>query len=101
MSANPLTASGGIYTYDFTTAAGQAYGTGTQKNLGGGIYGMYAGDTNADGIIDNADISGPWSSDAGESGYMNADANMNGQADNKDKDNVWYFNMTKESQLPE
>ena len=101
MSSNPLSEAASIFTYDFTTSESQAYGTGALKNLGGGIYGMLAGDANADGTIDNDDISGPWSSAAGESGYLNADVNMNGQADNKDKDDVWILNTGMNSQVPD
>jgi len=35
ISAYPLTESGGVYTFDFTTPAGQAYGTDAQRDLGG------------------------------------------------------------------
>lgn len=100
MSSNPPTETGYVYVYDYTTSALQAYGTAAQKNLGG-VYGMLAGDANADGTIDNADITGPWSSTAGESGYLNADVNMNGQADNLDKDDVWILNTGMDSQIPD
>ncbi|MCD4789122.1 MAG: carboxypeptidase regulatory-like domain-containing protein, partial [Bacteroidales bacterium] len=76
ISAFPLTKTGGVYTYDFTTGAGQAYNSG-QKDIGG-VWGMAAGDGNGDGIADDLDISGTWASDAGESGYWRGDFNMNG-----------------------
>ena len=60
MSANALTEAGGVYTYDFTTGAGQAYGTGSQKNLGSGIYGLFGSDGNADGNITGDDKSNVW-----------------------------------------
>lgn len=101
ISSNPPIETGYVYVYDYTTSALQAYGTDPQKNIGGGIYGMLAGDANADGTINNNDIIGPWSSTAGESGYINADVDLNGQADNKDKDDVWILNTGMNSQVPD
>ena len=101
MSANPLTLSGGLYQYDFTTAAGQAHGTGAQKDLGGGVYGLFAGDFNADGTIDSDDRSMEWNPAAGTSGYLMTDGNLNGQADNLDKNDQWLPNEGESAQVPE
>ena len=100
MSAYPLTESGGIYTYDFTTPAGQAYGTDAQKNLGT-VYGMFASDGNADNVIDTLDISATWATDAGNSGYLNGDFDLDTQADNIDKNDVWLPNTGEECQVPD
>jgi hypothetical protein len=43
--------------YNFTTSASQAFNN-NQAHLGGGVYGIYAGDVNQDGII-NINDSGP------------------------------------------
>jgi len=51
MSANPITLSSTTTFYDFTTGLDKAYGTNSLKDLGGSIFGMYAGDVNGDGII--------------------------------------------------
>ncbi|MCD4736637.1 MAG: fibrobacter succinogenes major paralogous domain-containing protein, partial [Bacteroidales bacterium] len=99
LSANALTESGGVYSYDFTIPAGQAYGTDAQQNLGS-VYGMYAGDGNADGTVDDLDISGTWATDAGNAGYLNGDFDMDGQADNKDKNDVWLPNEGEDCQVP-
>jgi uncharacterized protein (TIGR02145 family) len=99
MSTYPLTESGGIYTYDFTIPVGQAYGTGAQKDLGS-VYGMFAADGNVDGTIDEFDITGTWATDAGNSGYLNGDFDLDTQADNKDKDDVWLVNEGEECQVP-
>jgi len=101
MSANALTESGGTYSYDFTTGAGQAYGTNAQKDLGGGVFGMYAGDFNADGTINSDDKTIVWGPGAGTSGYIMTDSNLDGQADNQDKNDAWLNNQGKSSQLPE
>jgi len=49
-------AKGATTTYDFTSAASQAYG-GNQVSLGGGLYGIYNGDNNQDGYVDPLDLS--------------------------------------------
>ncbi len=101
ISANAVTETGGIYTYDFTTSEAQAYGTGTTKELTSGIWGMIAADGNADGIIDNLDIENVWAPQTGEAGYKSGDFNMDTEVDNKDKDDVWVPNEGKGSQVPE
>ena len=101
MSAFPLTESEGIYSYDFTTASGQAYGTEPQKDLGNGIFGMLAGDANADGIIDNYDGTESWYLETGNSGYLNSDVNLNGESNNQDKNSYWYINLNEVAQIPE
>lgn len=89
MSASALALTTVSQVYDFTTAQSQAYGTNALKNLGGtGVFGMYAGDINNDGIIA---YSGPDNDRAGVylkigganvddfvSGYLNEDVNLNG-----------------------
>ncbi|MBN2174365.1 MAG: PKD domain-containing protein, partial [Bacteroidales bacterium] len=101
MSASPLNLSGGIYQYDFTSGAGQAYETNAQKDLGGGIFGLYAGDFNADGSINEDDKTVDWMDNAGLSGYMQTDGNLDGQADNLDKNDQWLQNQLKSTQVPE
>ncbi len=101
LSAYPLTESGGIYIYDFTTPTGQAYGTETQKNLGGGVYGLFGGDGNTDGSINTDDKTTVWSIEAGTVGYLNGDFNMDSQTDNSDKNDLWLPNVGSASQLPD
>ena len=99
MSANPITESGGIYSYDFAISADQAYGTNAQKNLVGVIYGMFGGNANTDGDINTNDKI-VWTNEAGTQGYKSADFNMNGQIENQDKNDVWVQNIGESSQLP-
>jgi len=101
LSAYPLTESGGVYSYDFTSPVGQAYGTDAEKNLGGGIYGLYGGDGNADGTIDTDDKTTVWSVEAGTGGYLNSDFNMDSQTDNSDKNDIWINNTGNSSQIPD
>jgi hypothetical protein len=100
ISAYPLSESGGSYTYDFTTAATQAYGN-NQNNLGSAQFGMIAGDMNADGTINELDKTSNWVNEAGQTGYLQSDVNMDAQVDNQDKNDVWYWNRGKFMILPE
>ncbi|MBN2174373.1 MAG: hypothetical protein JW731_09585 [Bacteroidales bacterium] len=100
MSANPLTGTEDVYSYDFTIAEDQAYNSG-QKNLGNGYYGMYAADGDADGIIDNDDHYPVWTNDAGNWGYLPGDYNLDSQVDNEDKNNFWFPNKGAGSHIPE
>jgi hypothetical protein len=54
-SAQPYSFSGsGPFSYDFSTAASQAYGS--NLKLIGGIYALYGGDATQDGIVDGSDM---------------------------------------------
>ena len=99
MSASPVTESGGVYTYDFTTPVGQAFGTDAQKHLGSNIYGMIGGDANANGTVDLADKA-VWAGQVGTSGYNSGDFDLDGQVINQDKNEMWLMNKGAESQLP-
>ncbi len=101
MSAIPLIETGGIYSYDFTTPSGQAYGTNAQKQLAPGVWGMIASDGNADGEVNIDDKGNVWAPQAGEEGYKSGDFNLDGQVANPDKDDYWVPNEGKGSQIPE
>ncbi len=98
MSAVPLTLSGGIYPYDFTTSASKAYGS-TQVNLGGGKFGMYSGDYNGDNTINTDDKAG-WTNEAGNAGYFTGDFNLDSQVDNMDKNDNWLLNNSQTGSVP-
>ncbi len=100
ISAFPLVPSGGIYNYDFSTGEGQAYGTGSQKNLGVGVYGMFAADADANGNVNPADKS-IWAGQAGTNGYNTSDFDMDGQVGNPDKDESYVPNIGKASNVPQ
>ncbi len=101
MSANPLIKSGDSYVWDFTTASSQAYGeTDAQKEVSPGIWAMYSGDSNSDGVINMNDSGPEWKSKAGTNGFMREDYNLDGQVNNKDKDNYWLPNMGKGTLIP-
>lgn len=55
-SAAPVSFAGtGLVEYDFTDAASKAYGN-NMVQLAAGVYGIYAGDVNQDGILSGADL---------------------------------------------
>ena len=100
LSTNPLVKTGDVYTYDFTSGSGQAFGIDAQNFLSTGIYGMIGGDPNADGIIDLMDKDFTWQPDAGLSGYLQSDLNLDGQSSNSDKNDIWLPNTGNGLQLP-
>lgn len=100
MSANPLANVGGIYSYDFTTGAGQAYGADAHKLLAGGKYGMYGADGNADKAVNITDRNNVWKPTAGTLGYKAGDFNMNVHVNNPDKNGIWVPNNGKTSKVP-
>jgi len=102
MSANALTETGGIYSYDFTSSETQTYGeTNSVKELTSGIWGIFAANGNAGGLIDNLDLIDIWEQQAGEAGYKSGDFNMDIEVDNKDKNDIWVPNTGSGSQIPE
>ncbi|MBL1214913.1 MAG: hypothetical protein HND52_16255 [Ignavibacteriae bacterium] len=88
MSDNPVGVNVASSLYDFTLAQTQAYTTTPSDepmiDLGGGVFGMYSGDTNTSGIITAADKS-PVNSFNLSVGYYNADTNFSGIVTAADK----------------
>jgi len=102
ISANPVTESGGIYTLDFSSAMGQAWGGAlAQKELAPGAWGMFGADGDKDGQITFIDYSPLWEDHAGGKGYLDSDYNMDIQSDNQDKDDIWTPNQGEATQVPE
>jgi hypothetical protein len=101
MSSAGLTQLAGTYSYDFTTASTQAYGTSAQKQLAAGVWGMYSGDADADGIIGTLDLTAEWNTEAGKAGLYSCDLNLDGQVNNIDKDSEWQPNLGKSCQVPQ
>jgi len=101
MTSTGISASGGVYAYDFSTSESQVHGgSNGYKNLTGSIWGMVAGDSNHEGIVNLLDKT-EWTSDAGEKGYRDADFSMDVQVNNVDKNDKWYTNYLKQSQVPQ
>jgi PKD repeat protein len=102
LSATGLTQTGGVYNYNFSTGSGQAYGgTNAHKQIGAGVWGMFGGDGDKSGSINNGDESPLWEVTAGTKGYLGTDYNLDSHADNKDKDDVWEPNIGAGDQVPD
>ena len=92
MSASTVSLSATSALYDFTTAQSQAYGTNPMASLSGGVFGLYAGDSNTDGQITALDFN-TWNANtkAGQVGYVPDDMNLDGQVTALDF-NPWNVN---------
>ena len=78
--------------YNFSSDAAQIYGTNGGKQISPGIWGMWAGDINQDGSVNNLDYT-TWRGSAqnGGKGYNPADFNGDGQITTADYYR-WYNN---------
>ena len=102
ISNTALISLGGVYIYDFSTDENQAYGgINGHGEIDPGVWGMYAGDGDANGIVEINDKDVIWSNEAATKGYLNGDFNMDVQVDNKDKNDNWLPNGGKGSQVPD
>jgi len=81
MSANPITLYAGTNAlYDFTDSFSKAY-WGDMKEVETGIYAMYAGDANSNGIIEGQPGESDYDlvdADRDSTGYLNTDINLSG-----------------------
>lgn len=102
MSSIPLVEIFSAYSYDFTSDLTKAYSSDADghKLLGGGIYGMFGGDSDGYGTVDIDDKDLNWTTDAGIGGYYNSDLNFDGQVDNTDKNTIWEPNLEISTQVP-
>ncbi len=102
ISGTKLTSANGFYNNDFTTGSDKVWnGVMGYTEIATGIWGMSAGDANADGSIDLNDKNIYWADDTGTPGYKATDFNMDGQVDNPDKNDGWLDNLGKVSQVPD
>ena len=100
MSANPITLSSATPgTIDFTGDLNAFYGN-DAKLLETGVYGMYTGDANGNGQVQNDDKNDFWKILVGSSSYLSADFNLNGQVQNDDKNDFWKQNVGLGTQVP-
>lgn len=76
ISSLPVLLVNGNLLYDFTTSASKAGGSNAMAELESGVYGMYGGDTDGDGVIDDKDVSDV-SSNLFKAGYQKEDVNLN------------------------
>jgi hypothetical protein len=87
-SATPQTFSGSTLSYDFTTAATQAYGSNLVLGTGGIKWCVISGDVNQDGSVDALDRSACWN-DRNLSGVYVTDLNGDGVVDALDRSIAW------------
>ncbi|CAN5523543.1 hypothetical protein BH10BAC5_BH10BAC5_23310 [soil metagenome] len=85
--------------YDLTTGLNKYFGN-DAKDLSGGIFGMYSGDGNQDGSVDNTDRNLVWRPNNGIAGYLAGDFNLDGAVDNIDKNRNWRSNNGKATWVP-
>jgi len=91
---------GGTYSYDFSDGETKVFGgLNGHKMLSPGIYGMFGGDTDANGTINVLDKT-LWGDDAAKEGFLQSDFNLDGQVNNQDKNDIQIINDTKQSQIP-
>lgn len=102
MSANPLNWVNHVYAYDFGTSSTQVYGDlAGHKEIAPNMWGMIAGDSDGNGIINNDDRIVNWVDEAGQAGYKTSDFNFDNEINNPDKNDYLVPNLLKSSQIPE
>ncbi|MBN2174064.1 MAG: M1 family metallopeptidase [Bacteroidales bacterium] len=102
ISSEPVVYVKGVYRVDFTTSISKVLGEANgYSQLEENVFGMTAGDADANGEINTTDKTDTWELEAGESGYFQADLNLDAQTDNEDKDDFWLPAQDKSSQIPE
>ncbi len=102
MSAALLDCAPGACSYDFTTGAGQAYGTAALTDASGsgsGPWALHAGDGDGDGDTDSDDFLVWYAAFGAASAYVGADFDGDGDADSDDF-LIWYAAFGAASQLP-
>ncbi len=95
MSPAAVAPAGNLYAHDFR--GGAAFGFNPLKDLGGGAFGLYAGDGDGDGQVQNDDKNVVWRAEVGLAGYRAGDFNLNGQVQNDDKNGYWRPNVGRAS----
>ena len=81
MSAEPVSFDGGSAAYDFTAALSQAYSSGAPAlvDLGGGDWGLVAGDADGDGRVAAPDNVAWLGANGSAPGYLGADLDLSGR----------------------
>jgi len=81
VTSNPVSFSSQTINYDFSNSDLQAFGS-NLKSLAPGIFGIYGGDENGDGVVDIFDLSDVQNAAIlFSSGYLNTDINGDGVVD--------------------
>ncbi|MEO1258444.1 MAG: alpha/beta fold hydrolase [Bacteroidota bacterium] len=100
MTASPLSLSNLSSTFDFTTNANNSLGgTNGIAEITSGIYGLYAGDFDGNGQLQNTDVNALIQT-IGNAGYLSGDLDMNGQVQNTDLQLLLIPSLGKGEQFP-
>ena len=100
MSSLPVIMTDSTALYDFSTAQAKAYGINPMFNLGNNVYGMYAGDGDANGGISSIDRNNIWFPEKGKTGYQKGDFNLDGIVNDTDLNFFWSISNGNLSQVP-
>lgn len=89
-----------VVLHDFTTGSvfGTLSGQDVQKMVSPGVFALFEGDLNHNGIIDAADRSLAWNK-RNQTGYLQADSNLDGICDAAERSQIWN-NRNKQSKVP-
>ena len=99
LSATPLTFTGGVTAFDFTLGPAQlSGGTNAAVQLEPGMWGLFAGDADGDGIVAPAD-GAIYSNQTGRSGYWRGDFNLDGQVTAADQ-TLWAARLNRTAVPP-
>lgn len=77
ISSQKIEISGSQIQYDFSDSQSKVQGTNSMKELSVGVFGMYSGDSDGNGVINNLDF-GNVANNIFSSNYANGDLDMNG-----------------------
>gem|GEM_PF-4956611 len=96
MSAAPVALPNSTNAYDFTTAQSQAIGVVQLKLIDATAlrYGLFVGDYDGSGVINNHDYNAWYSNNSGVNQYLAWDGNLSAVVNNLDY-NLWFNNRSK------
>lgn len=99
MTGTALSLSSAVTVIDFKSVGTAVHGTDARLHLGGGIWGLYSGDLNGDGIVDAKDRSSAWNL-RNSAGYLQGDVTLDGAINAAERSAPWN-NRNKVEQVPE
>jgi choice-of-anchor B domain-containing protein len=97
-TANAVSLSAITTTLNFTNNSVTLYGTNPLKSVASGIFAMYAGDANRDGVINATDRNLFWREQNGlpfDYPTSSADFNLDGNVNNTDRQDFWRINNSR------
>ncbi len=89
-----------VTTYDFSTGIDKYYGNNAAVEIEPGVWGMFSGDGDENGEVNDDDKNIVWRKDNGTLGYKAGDYNINGGVNIDDRNLYWRKNKGKKSQVP-